>query len=658
MSRLMFICNRISMNRLVRCYSSCMFNNYRKFSSYNEDSYQYLQNSIVPTMHFQASLPHLPIPELEKTCERYINAIRPITDDDEFKKTQEIVTSFKNNVGKALHEELVELDKKNKYTSYISGPWFDMYLKSRLPLVLNFNPFLGFKNDPKPAYNNQLIRATNMLISSLRFLKSLQTETLEPEVYHLNPEKSDTPLFRKFVRFLPKSISWYGAYLFKAFPLDMSQFHNLFNSTRIPHQNKDEIRRYQHGHHILVLRKGYFYVFDVLDNDGNIFPPSYIHACLSYIMKDRHPSCSNSLGVLTTENRDTWASIRKHLENLGNGEQLKLIDSAIYALVLDDEDYDDNITKLAHEMLHGFAENRWFDKCFQLIINKNGVAAVNFEHSWGDGVAVLRFFNDVFNDSTKNHQIHPHSMPADLDASQKVKTLEFKIDETVKQAIHIAEENFHKMTSILNIDVLQYYKMSRDYIKNQKISPDSVLQLAFQMAYYKQNNIIPATYESCSTAAFKHGRTETVRSATSATKACIKAFNIKKNKPSPAELREMLNECSKVHNQLTKEAAMGQGFDRHLFAMKYYAEKKSKSLPDIYQDPTYIKANHFYLSTSTLYGSAFRGGGFGPVVEDGYGVAYGFQDELTGCAVSSYSPYKNGKEFIDCIESSLNDDII
>lgn len=37
-----------------------------------------------------------------------------------------------------------------------------------------------------------------------------------------------------FSRRLPKAISFYGAYWYKAFPLDMSQFPSLFNSTRIP----------------------------------------------------------------------------------------------------------------------------------------------------------------------------------------------------------------------------------------------------------------------------------------------------------------------------------------------------------------------------------------------------------------------------------------
>lgn len=628
---------------------------HRKHSTLNDGKYQFLQNSIVPTMHFQASLPRLPIPELEKTCERYLTALQPITNEENFIKTQDIVRNFKDGVGKQLHEELVALDKKQKYTSYISAPWFDMYLRSRIPIVLNFNPFMTFKDDPKPGYNDQLIRATNMLISSLRFLKSLRAENLEPEVFHLNPEKSDTQFFRKFVRLFPKSVSWYGAYMFKAFPLDMSQFRNLFNSTRIPRLEKDEIRADAMGHHMLVLRNGHFYVFDVLDKDGNIQPPSHIHAYLTYIMKDKHPVPSHPLGFLTTENRDVWAEVRKHLKSLGNSELLQLIDSAIYALVLDDEDLDNDMLKLAHNMLHGPASNRWFDKSIQLIITKNGSASINMEHSWGDGVAVLRFFNDVFQDSTENHHIHPHSTPAGIDPSQMVRKLEFKIDETIKDSINKARENYHKATSKLNLDILQYEKMDRDYIKNKKLSPDSVLQLAWQMAFYKQRNRVVATYESCSTSAFKHGRTETVRPATSATKACTEAFNIKKNRPSNSELKSMLKECTRVHNQLTKEAAMGQGFDRHLFAMKYFCEKKGQNIPELYLDPSYIKANHFILSTSTLYGSAFSGGGFGPVVDNGYGIAYGFQDNTLGCIVSSYSPHRNGKEFVECINASLND---
>lgn len=36
-------------------------------------------------------------------------------------------------------------------------------------------------------------------------------------------------------------------------------------------------------------------------------------------------------------------------------------------------------------------------------MDKNGEAAVNFEHSWGDGVAILRYVIDMVDDISKNY---------------------------------------------------------------------------------------------------------------------------------------------------------------------------------------------------------------------------------------------------------------
>ena len=58
--------------------------------------------------------------------------------------------------------------------SLFSGPWFDMYLKAREPVVLNFNAFMSFNPDPKSEYNDQLIRATNMTVSAIRFMKTFR----------------------------------------------------------------------------------------------------------------------------------------------------------------------------------------------------------------------------------------------------------------------------------------------------------------------------------------------------------------------------------------------------------------------------------------------------------------------------------------------------
>lgn len=48
----------------------------------------------------------------------------------------------------------------------------------------------------------------------------------------------------------------------------MSQYSSLFNSTRIPEIGKDRLARFEKAKHVLVMRGGHFYVFDIFDKDG------------------------------------------------------------------------------------------------------------------------------------------------------------------------------------------------------------------------------------------------------------------------------------------------------------------------------------------------------------------------------------------------------
>ncbi|XP_030061844.1 carnitine O-palmitoyltransferase 2, mitochondrial [Microcaecilia unicolor] len=642
------------MARLLRMSSQqkCACSLLSRCSSSKADS-EYLQKSLVPTMHFQPSLPRLPIPKLEDTMRRYLNAQRPLLNEEQYRKTEELARNFQKSIGKQLQEQLVADDKRNKHTSYISGPWFDMYLSARDPVVLNFNPFMSFTPDPKPGYNDQLIRATNMIVSSVRFLKTLRGGYLAPEIFHLNPTKSDTQTFKNLVRLVPSFLSWYAAYMVNAYPLDMSQYFRLFNSTRLPKLNKDELVTDEQAKHLLVLRNGNFYVFDILDKDGNIVKPSEIQAHLKYILSDSSPTPEFPLGYLTSEERNTWALFRQKLLENGNEEALKKVDSAVFCLCLDDITVKDR-THLSHNMLHGTGLNRWFDKSLSLILTADGTAAINFEHSWGDGVAVLRFQNEVFRDSTENPVISPQSSPARVDSSKAVQRLHFHLDAALKAGIAEAKEKFDKTVQSLTIASLEFKKGGREFFKKQRVSPDAAIQLAFQIAFLRQYNQIVATYESCSTAAFRHGRTETVRPVSVYSKKCAEAFVREPAEHSIAEIREMINQCSNYHNQLTKKAAMGQGFDRHLFALRYLAASQGLPIPDLFQDQAYAQINHNILSTSTLSSPAVQCGGFAPVVANGFGVAYGVQDRVMGCIVSSY-PARNVQEFLQCLQRSLED---
>ncbi|XP_030423526.1 carnitine O-palmitoyltransferase 2, mitochondrial-like isoform X1 [Gopherus evgoodei] len=617
-----------------------------------DTDHHFVHRSTIPTMHFQDSLPRLPVPKLEDTVKRYLAAQKPLLDDDQYRNTERIAREFEKGVGRKLHRDLVEFDKKNKHTSYISDPWFDMYLCARDPVVLNFNPFISLNPDPKEAYNSQVVRATNLVVSSIKFLNSLNNELLRPDIYYVNPKWSQSRLFKKFIRLLPTSVSWYGAYMVNAYPLDMSQYKRLFNSSRIPKLNKDELFTNELGRHLLVMRNGHFYVFDVLDPDGNILHPSEIQAQLIYILQDADRLPEFSLCYLTTEDRNTWAAVRQQLLEAGNEDNLRKIDSAVFCLCLDNISPKDD-TELSHCMLHGRGFNRWFDKSFSLIITSDGTAGVNFEHSWGDGVAVLRFVNEVYRNSTRHPAIVPHSSPAALSAT-KCERLEFKLNDSIQSAINAARMKFEETNEKISVKMFEFRKFGKEFLVKQKLSPDAVFQLACQITAYRQFGKIISSYEACSTAAFKHGRTETIRPTSIVTKQCSHAFVDERSKHSVAELRNMIDECSKYHRRLQLEAALGKGFDRHLFALKHLSVSRGDPIPELFLDSAYQKLNHIILSTSTLHSPAIHLGGFGPVVPDGFGIGYNVFDTWVGCNTTGYLS-RELREFLRCLEYSLND---
>ncbi|KAH7936982.1 hypothetical protein HPB49_006851 [Dermacentor silvarum] len=518
--------------------------------------YQFLERSVLPTMHFQKSLPRLPIPKLEKTCERYLHALEPLVTSEELEKTQALVYAFKNNEGAELDHLLRKKDKANKHTSYIAGPWFDMYLTSRKPLPLNFNPFLAWQDDMRPAYMDQTVRACNLVISSLRFLRSLQSNQLEPMVYHLNAKKSDTKTYRHTIKILPEAMAWYAsALLWKAYPLDMSQFHNLFASTRIPLIGRDKIEAFPDSKHILVIRNGHFYALQVLDDKGNLFGPEHYQACLSRIMADNRPAPAVPVSALTAEPRDDWARARNDLLASQNESTLRQIDSALFVLVLDSDAFQGTEQeKLAHHFLHGPVHNRWFDKSFHCFLQQTGTQLLTLSTH-----GVMEWlYCAILMTSTPTALSNLSFILASLQTSILSPTfsglVNFIVNDSVKAAVQKAQQNYEELTGNLQLASTIHFGLSRDLIKQSKLSPDSVMQLSFQLAYFLAHGGTATTYEACSTSAFKHGRTETVRSATMATKRCVKALS------SGKELnlaRPLLEECSRVHIQLTKEAAMG-----------------------------------------------------------------------------------------------------
>lgn len=68
--------------------------------------YQYLPGGPLPSYYFQKSLPLLPVPKLELTCQRYLEALKPLLTPEQHSRTTKIVENFQKGVGTSKLEHM------------------------------------------------------------------------------------------------------------------------------------------------------------------------------------------------------------------------------------------------------------------------------------------------------------------------------------------------------------------------------------------------------------------------------------------------------------------------------------------------------------------------------------------------------------------------
>eukprot|EP00960_Hanusia_phi_P027250 746718-Hanusia_phi.AAC.1 len=459
-------------------------------------SKEYLQSTKIPTFHFQDSLPRLPIPELKDTSNRFLESAKPLVTPQELNVTQKLLNEFVGGKGKQLQEAIVAREKK-RYSSFITEPWFDMYLENRSPLPLNINPQLTLLDDPLLDKNDQASRAALLTWSSARFFRTLTEGHLIPDMFHTQKclggtgtgffkflnGKGGSSQFETVCAMTPRNYAFYAAYIYGTYPLDMSQYQNLFQSTRVPMPGKDKLVKYETSKHVVIQRGTEFWSLDILDDNGNVISADQILSAMQHILSTPVKYDDPSVGILTATDRNEWATARsKLIESSSNAESLQTIDSAMFAICLEDHIPTDYVDQ-QNSFLHGSAKNRWFDKSFQMIIQpkwpsrsscpvddlrSSGRAGINFEHSWGDGVAVLRYFNEVkthiemswvaysldlrqqiYDDSSKAPCPKPQTHP------KGPRKLEFKISNEVQAIIDKAEKDFNNTRSSVATHLLE-----------------------------------------------------------------------------------------------------------------------------------------------------------------------------------------------------------
>lgn len=655
----------------------------------------------------QDHLPKLPIPELDSTCEKYINALKPLQNGREQADTAAAVAEFLKSEGPELQSRLKKYATGK--TSYIEQFWYDSYLNFDNSVVLNLNPFFLLEDDPTPARNNQVTRAASLVNSSLSFVRAVRKEELPPDTLRGNP-------------------------------LCMYQYSRLFGTARLPTENGCQIAQDSGSKHIVVLCKGQFYWFDAMDEASDLIMTEKDMALnLQVIVDDAEQTpiqdaAKGALGVLSTENRKIWAGLRDVLtreEESNNTECLNIVDTALFILCLD---YTEPKTgsELCGNMLCGTSEvvkgvqigtctNRWYDK-LQIIVCKNGSAGINFEHTGVDGHTVLRMASDVYTDTilrfakSINGQApslwtstSPDPAKRDPESFGDVSTTPHKLEwdmlPELSTALRFAETRLADLIQQNEFEMLEFAGYGKNFVTSMGFSPDAFVQMAFQAAYYGLYGRVENVYEPAMTKVFLHGRTEAVRAVTPESVEFVKTFWADN---SPQQKVDALRKATQKHTALTKECAKALGQDRHLYALycvwqravdEEGAEAASSngmssngysspmdgtsdgapgspnrpnsgmpadetgspsgrntqtplhSMPAIFADPGWDKINNTIISSSNCGNPALRHFGFGPTSGDGFGLGYIIKDD--SISVCASSKHRQTKRFVDSIEAYL-----
>lgn len=566
----------------------------------------FLSDGEEKTFQYDKTLPSLPVPALDETLAKYLNSVKPFLTDEEFAETQKVVSDFKNGVGKELHQKLMERSKHQK--NWLEKWWEDYaYLSLRMPHApyVNFagpSPYSREKWPPKTG--TQIERAAMLLWFMLKFWEMLRKEKLRVD----RGGKTNT---------------W-----------SMHQYYRMYNGCKIPGETMDQLNDYfrtesegEAASHVVVMCRGRFFTFKVLDGDGNIITVPEFEVQLHHIRSlcDSQPE-GPGVGALTGQNRTVWYESRQHLISLHpeNSKHLELIQKSIFAVALDDS-APVSQSEVCREALIGNPRLRWFDKTMTVIIFRNGVTASNCDHAPHDAMinVVLSYFVYQSLDACDYKWTGPKStrfLP-------KPTELSFHLDDRIVKAIQEADLLYRETSNSMDLLTLSFTGYGKDFVRQHKIHPDAYVQMALQLGYYRLHHKPAPTYETASTRKFYNGRTETLRSST------MDSLNWSKSmldtSSSNAKRRQLLRTAMETHLRNMEEAQENRGCDRHLFGLQITALENGLPVPKLYADAAYTKSGgggNYILSTSCI-GYTPVIGGVAPMCVNGYGSFYSIESE-------------------------------
>uniref|UniRef100_A0A3Q2XMK1 Carnitine O-acetyltransferase b n=1 Tax=Hippocampus comes TaxID=109280 RepID=A0A3Q2XMK1_HIPCM len=557
-------------------------------------------------------VPPQPVPPLNQTLQAYMRALEPLIPPEELAHTRRVMREFAKRGG--LGAELQRgLEKRARNTeNWITDWWVQWaYLESRLPLPVHSNPAISLPRRDYNGWRSQLVFASKLIVAVLEFKAKLDAGRLPLEYM-------------------------------RGRPLCMELYPLLFSSCRIPGPKHDYVAHYGTSRrsptHITVVRNYQFFQLELYNSDGSRLTESQIHGQLLRIRSQSWKTDKEPMGILTSEHRHTWGQAYNRLQrDKLNRESVQAIERGLFSLCLDspvmrisDEKY---ASRKAAQVLHGggtFSNsgNRWFDKTLQFVIGEDGSWGLLYEQATAEGPPIATLLDYILHNCE-----NPDPTRAPLVPLPMPKKLYFHIDREIKRDIENAKQNLDILINDLDVNVFNFTKFGKDLPKQHKLSPNSFIQVALQLAYYRVHGDVCATCDIASQRMFRKGRTDYIRSPSSQMLKFILAFV----DPSVSRLHFCICDLQNFPTWTLLQVLKGHGIDRHLLGLKLQAIEEGLSVPKIFMDTAYGLATHWKLRTGQVPANTDSVMCFGPLVPDGYAICYNPQSDHVHFSITAFN---------------------
>uniref|UniRef100_A0A6P4FG09 Carnitine O-acetyltransferase isoform X1 n=2 Tax=Drosophila rhopaloa TaxID=1041015 RepID=A0A6P4FG09_DRORH len=564
---------------------------------------------------------------LEETLNRFMATVEPLLTPEELEQQKAITAQFLKKQGRDLQQLLEETGSKEK--NWLAHRWLKAaYLQYRSPVTVFVSPGMTF---PKQNFKDShaFVDYTARVIFGLGEFNDMVHADQIPIVKMGKNE------------------------------LDNSQFGKVFGTCRIPRKGTDEIVYNPSSDYVVVIFRNHFYKLQIYNKQGKLIAAQCLAAQLEDIML-KETKVGVPYGILTTDSRDNWAEAYELLSDTpSNRDALKTIQSALFTVSLDEgttlkegEDVDELILSL----IHGSGSkvnsgNRWMDKTIQLVVNPNGNVGFTYEHSPAEGQPIAMMMDYVVQ-KMKDDPNFGQSGSEDFTPAQKIQIS--SLNKSVEQSLAVAQQNVDKLAQDLQMKVLKFDRFGKDFIKKQRLGPDSFIQIALQLAFFKMHSEPAAQYESAHLRIFDGGRTETIRSCSNESLAFCRAMQ---DSNATDQVRaDKLREAVMSHQMYAKLALQGKGVDRHLLGLKLMAQENRQPIPEFFSSPGFVKSSHFRMSTSQVATKYEAFMGYGPATDDGYACCYNPREHDIILAISAwrYCPITDHLKFAKILEQSFS----